>query len=104
MRYRKIQCNSVLGRVAVGEYCMLELFHPSKHVSPAGMERCPQLLQQLVYGRVRHRARVFHGVPDRARFPIRDFMRADRLLCYPALPGQSLTEPAPHCTALAEIS
>lgn len=80
---------------------MLELFHPSKHVSPAGMKRCPKLVQQLIYGRIRHRARVFHAVPNQARFPIRDFMRAGRLLCYPGRAGQSLTDP--H-TAPAEIS
>jgi len=52
MGRREVQSDALLGAMAISNECFLYLFDPSKDVSPAGVQCSPQLVEQLVHGRI----------------------------------------------------
>ena len=52
MSCRKVQSHALLCAMAIGNERLLDSFNPPEDVSPAGMQCRPQLVEQLVHGRI----------------------------------------------------
>ena len=48
----EVECDALFSAIAIRNQRLLDRVDAPQYVSPAGMKRCPQLVEQLVHGRI----------------------------------------------------